>query len=139
MELAIGRNDADAITSVDMVVVRFCTSHLARVSPKDFNTTIQSSSHIKRYSKGGKTIMSEEELGYARYHIQSMIHPCTSKDGSVVWGVHEHIGHTKCFCETPLIFIISNKEAAMRDLLSLGCDLENKYIGIRKTTVSDTC
>jgi hypothetical protein len=49
-------------------------------------------------------------------------------NGIIDWGVHEHDDHAKCFCANPLIFIFSNKEAAMRDLRSLGCDLEKEYV-----------
>lgn len=128
MEVAVRRNAAGAITSVDVVVARFCMLYLANVPPKDFVTTIQSTNNTKHYSRGGKTAMSEEELGYVRYHIQSMVHPCTSLNNNIVWGVHEHAGHLKCFSPTPLIFILSDKEAAMRDLRSLGCDIEKEYV-----------
>ena len=128
MDLVIRRDTAGAITSVDAVVARFCTFHLARAPPKDFDDAVQSRAHVNCYKKGSTAAMSEEELGYVRYRIQSMIHPCERENGDLIWGAHEHYGHRKCFCPDQLIFIFSNAERAMRDLRSLGCDLEKEYV-----------
>jgi hypothetical protein len=128
MELVIRRDAAGSITSVDVVVARFSTFHLADVPPKDFVATVQSQANVKHYDRGGTAPLPEEELGYVRYHIQSMIHPCENTGSDIFWGTHEHASHSKCFCPNPLIFVFSNKETAMRDLRSLGCDIEKEYV-----------
>ena len=128
MELVVHRDRSGAIALVEMVVARFCTSLLARVPPNDFHMAIWYGARVKRYRRGGWAAMSEEELGHVRYDIQSMIHPCVSMNGDLAWGNHDHAGHASCFSSNPLIFIFSNKDAAMRDLRSLGCDLEKEYV-----------
>lgn len=79
MEVKVYRNAAGAITNIDVEFARFSVHHLARESPRDFAESIRRNSRTLRYRKGNNSAMPEAELGLVRYHIQSMLHPCTGK------------------------------------------------------------
>lgn len=42
------------------------------------------------------------------------------------WASFDHTGHKKCFYNFDLIFIVSDKETTVRELRSLGYDLEKE-------------
>lgn len=131
MDIEISRNADGAITSIALDIARFSTSRLANKPPKEFTAVIQNESYIKHYRKSSKSnnaAMSEEDLGHVRYHIQSMIHPCTTRDGDIAWGVHDHTGHKKCFLRNRYMFIFPNKQTTVRDLQSLGYDPTREYV-----------
>lgn len=71
--------------------------------------------------------MPEAELGLVRYHIQSMLHPCTAEHNEMAWAFHDHGGHKQCFWNNGVILIFSNKGMMVRDPQLLGYDPEKEY------------
>ena len=135
MDLKVYRNAAGAITNIDVDVVRFSVHHLAWESPDDFAASIRKNSRTLRYRKGNSLPMPDSELGLVRYHIQSMLHPCTGEHNEVAWGIHDHDGHKQCFWNNGLIVIFSNKEAMVRELQLLGCDPGKEYAAYIETSM----
>lgn len=128
MELEVRRDDAGELTSIDLYVASICTSLLASESPRNFVATVRNRSHTRYGYQHSNTALSEPVLGDIRYQIQGELHPCLDEHSCNVRGSKDHAGHKLCFMNKDLIFVFSDKEATVRELKSLGCDVEREYV-----------
>jgi hypothetical protein len=115
-----------------MNATKLHTESLGTLPPRHFAATITNASTKLSFEKHVRLCLSEKVLGHARFLLHSFLEPlCIGVDGwndFTILQHHEHIELEQRPARESLVFVLPNKQATLRDLQLLGCDLEKQYV-----------
>jgi hypothetical protein len=132
ISLVFDRSSSGTINGITLNATKLHTDCLTTLSPRDFTVKTKNASTTLSFNIDLSVCLLEEKLGHARFLLHSFLEPLCigviGRNDFTILQHHEHIKLEQRPARESLVFVLPNKQATLRDLRLLGCDLEKQYV-----------